>query len=229
MLIYLDQNYASRVGKYLLGQRAHDTFGEFLRVMRLVRPLVPPSPFHVLETRGGYLLPTLQLIFSEFSPGLWVRPYQEVVRLQADRGGIDRRDLLSSEGAWSRPATFEPLDDLLELPLSGSISRRRVVVRELLAERFEVPLSAARHLPFFDLLSQMVAFRSTDNDRADQPSDLNDLLMAATIAPYVDALGTDRYAAEVLRRVGFDRPLFSGRRSDVLRFAAWLDEQQRLN
>jgi hypothetical protein len=46
--------------------------------------------------------------------------------------------------------------------------------------------------------------------------------MAATVAPYVDVLATDRYLAEMLRRVGHGGPVFSGRRPDVLRMAAWL-------
>ncbi len=43
--------------------------------------------------------------------------------------------------------------------------------------------------------------------------------MAATVGPYVDALATDRYLREVLQRVGFEPPVYSGRRQEVLRFA----------
>jgi hypothetical protein len=221
VLVYLDQNHASRVAKFLLGQRAHAAFGELHRALRETKPLIPPSPFHALETRGGYLLPTLQEIFAEFSGGHWVRPYQEVVARQVRRGGLDREDLLHRGGSWSTPATLEPLEDLLELPLGGTLLDRRSAVREALADAFAVTPPQAR-LPFFDLLARLVAFRSLDDERLEHPSDLTDLVMAATVAPYVDALATDRYLAEMLRRVGYDRPLFSGRRPDVLRFADWL-------
>jgi hypothetical protein len=221
VLVYLDQNHASRVAKFLLGQRAHAAFGELHRALRETKPLIPPSPFHVLETRGGYLLPTLQELFAEFSDGYWVRPYQEVVARQVRRGRLDRGDLLHRGGSWSTPATREPLEDLLDLPLEGTLLDRRSAVREALADAFAVAPPQAR-LPFFDLLARLVAFRSLDDERLERLSDLTDLVMAATVAPYVDALATDRYLAEMLRRVGFDRPLFSGRRPDVLRFADWL-------
>jgi hypothetical protein len=224
VLVYLDQNYASRVAKFLLGQRAHAAFGELHRALRETKPLIPPSPFHVLETRGGYLLPTLQEIFGEFSSGYWVRPYQEVVARQVRRGGLNSQDLVHRGGSWSTPATLEPLGNLFQLPLQGTLLDRRSAVREALAQAFDVAPYQAR-LPFFDLLARLVAFRSMDDERLDRPSDLTDLVMAATVAPYVDALATDRYLAEMLRRVGYDRPLFSGRRPGVLRFAGWLRKQ----
>jgi hypothetical protein len=205
VLVYLDQNHASRVAKHLLGQRAHTAFGELHQALREARPLVPPSPFHVLETRGGYLLPTLQELFAEFSRGSWVRPYQEVVLRQVRRGNLDPADLLDPNGDWSTPATLEPLRDLLEVPLEGTLARRRYAVREVLAERFEISPLRVGPLPFFDLLARLVAFRSTDDERSARPSDLTDLVMAATVAPYVDALATDRYLAEMLRRVGYGR------------------------
>src|SRR5690606_2719650 len=58
LLLYLDQNYASRVAKILIGQASHEAFGEVHEA--LVRATerhaggtgpevcVPPSPFHVL-------------------------------------------------------------------------------------------------------------------------------------------------------------------------------------
>lgn len=222
MLVYLDQNHASRIAKYLLGQRAHAEFGEVHKLLMRARPLVPPSPFHVLETRGGYLLPTLKELFAELSQGRWVRPYQEVVRRQAGRGSLDRRDLLSVEGDWNEPANLEPLHDLLEQRIEGRPSLRRESVRKLAAERFGFNPDHASRLPFFSLLGRLVAFRSADAERSAQPSDLTDLIMAATVAPYVDAIATDRYLAELLKRVGYDKPLFSGRRPDVLDFANWL-------
>lgn len=228
MLVYLDQNYASRIAKYVRGQPSNEAFGEVHRALLDARPVVPPSPFHVLETRGGYLLPTLRVLFDRFSPGTWVRPWQEVVRRQALRGALDRSDLLTSSGAWETPATLTPLGCLLDVPLEGTVLARRRTIRAWAARSLDVPDRDARDLPFFDLLARLVAFRSVDAERADRPSDLTDLVMAATVAPYVDALATDRYVSEILGRVGHDGPVFSGRRPDVLRFACWLRERRAL-
>ncbi len=225
MLVYLDQNYASRIAKYVRGQSSHEAFGEVHRALSDAGPVVPPSPFHVLETRGGYLLPTLQLLFDRFSSGTWVRPWQEVVRRQALRGALDRSDLLTSSGDWETPATLTPLTFLLDVPLEGTVVARRRTIRAWAAQWLDVPVRDARGLPFFDLLARLVAFRSVDEERVDRPSDLTDLVMAATVAPYVDALATDRYVSEILGRVGHDGPVFSGRRPDVLRFARWLRER----
>lgn len=225
MLVYLDQNYASRVAKHLLGQASHAAFGQVHDALGEAGACVPPSPFHVLETRGGYLLPTLKGLFAELAGGAWLRPWQEVARRQARRGCVDVDDLLTDRGDWEAAATLDPLKDLLELPLTGSFLRRRLTVRDHAAMRFGLAPGAARSLPFFDLLARLVAFRSRDEERIDRPSDLTDLLMAATVAPYVDALGTDRYVAEMLARVGYEGTVFSGRRPDVLRFAAWLRER----
>jgi len=244
MLVYLDQNYASRVAKVLLGQKGHEPFGELYRALRAartrsprLRPRIPPSPFHVLETRGGYLLPVLQGLYAEFSDGLWVRPWQEVVARQARRlqacadgrgsGGsgsacLDRRDLLHARGDWQAAAELRPLHDLLEQPLSGGFFDRCQVVREALVPRLGITHDQARALPFARLLVRMVAFRSLDSDRDPRPSDLTDLIMAATIGPYVDVLATDRYLRETLQRVGYRTPVFSGRRHEVLRLAALL-------
>lgn len=49
MLVYLDQNHASRMAKHLLGQRGHEAFGRLFQALR-GKALAPPSPFHVLET-----------------------------------------------------------------------------------------------------------------------------------------------------------------------------------
>lgn len=222
MLVYLDQNHASRVAKYLRGQPQHEHFGAVHEALMAARPLVPPSPFHVLETRGGYLLPTLQELFGELSGGYWVRPYQEVVMLQARREALDRRDLLTRAGAWDRQARLEPLQDLLEVRASRDGAQGRLELIDRMADRFEMRPERARRLPFFRLLARLVAFRALDDARRPHASDLTDLVMAATIAPYADALATDRYLREILVRVGHRGPVFSGRRSDVLAFADWL-------
>ncbi|MDZ7801054.1 MAG: hypothetical protein U5K81_09720 [Trueperaceae bacterium] len=223
MLVYLDQNYASRVAKYLRGQPGHAAFGQAYRALEEAAPLVPPSPFHVLETRGGYLLPTLRTLYERFSGGWWVRPYQDVVRRQVRRGGaVAREDLLTRHGDWSVPATLDPLDDLLSVRFEGDASARTGAVTRVVAARFGLPAGQAERMPFVRLLARLVAFRALDDARAPRPSDLTDLVMAATVAPYVDVLATDRYLRETLQRVGVRTPTFSGRRPDVLRFARWL-------
>lgn len=222
MLVYLDQNHASRIAKYLRGQLSHEAFGEAYGALLDAAALVPPSPFHVLETRGGYLLPTLRTVFGQLSRGTWMRPWQQVVRRQASRGALDRADLLTASGDWETAATLDPLRRLLDVTLSGTDLARRRTIRSRAAQWMNVPLRDAEGAPFFELLARLVAFRSVDQERADRPSDLTDLVMAATVAPYVDALATDRYVSEVLGRVGHDGPVFSGRRPDVLRFAHWL-------
>lgn len=226
MLVYLDQNHASRIAKFLLGQPDHEAFGRVHAALRIARPLVPPSPFHVAETRGGYLLPTLRTFFAEFSGGLWVRPWQEVVRRQARRGGVDRGDLLGRGDDWTAPASLAPLADLLEdraeAPLTGGFFARCERVRSDAADRLGLPPERAARLPFFRLLGRLVAFRSLDAERAPRASDAVDLVMAATIAPYVDVLATDRYVRELLLRVGHRGRVFSGRRPDVERLAAAL-------
>jgi hypothetical protein len=241
MLVYLDQNYASRVAKYLLGQKGHEPFGELYRALHAARarpprgrPRIPPSPFHVLETRGGYLLPVLKDLYAEFSDGLWVRPWQEVAarqvrRLEACADGrgsgdrLDRRDLLYARADWETPADLRPLHDLLEEPLSGGFFDRCRRLREALAARLGITPAQARAAPFARLLVRMVAFRSLDSDRGPRPSDLTDLVMAATVGPYVDALATDRYLRETLQRVGYRTPVFSGRHHEVLRLAALVE------
>lgn len=254
VLVYLDQNHASRVAKYLMGQPSHEGFGDLYRALRERRPLVPPSPFHVLETRGGYLLPVLQGLFAEFSPNAWVRPWQQVVARQAApraprpastpvsrpasrpapaHPGPPRSELLATGGDWTRAARLEPLADALELPLTGDFTTRARTARTLLAERLTpmlAPQSRGRQparvaqLPFVELLARLLAFRSLDRERLPQPSDLLDLIMAATVAPYVDALATDRYLREALARVGFRGRVFSGRRPEVAAFARFLRE-----
>lgn len=227
LLVYLDQNYASRVAKYRLGQRSHDHFGTLLRALERARPCVPPSPFHVLETRGGYLLPTLQELFASFADGLWVRPWQEVVERQARRAAVDaapaRDELLGERGDWGTAARLEPLDDLLAVRLEGGFFDRCRDARSALADRLALARDDAPRLPFVRLLARLLAFRSLDVGRGAQPSDLTDLIMAATVGPYVDVLATDRYLRETLQRTGYDRWAFSGRRSEVVRFAELLD------
>ena len=223
-LLYLDQNHASRINKFLLGQGSHEHFGVLYRALDERRVLIPPSPFHVLELRSGYLLPPFKTFYARFSQGLWVRPWQEVVRRQTARGGLHLDDLLTPEGSWERPARLEPLEDILVLELSGSLLERSWGAKDELCERLE--LSTGPTPPFVRWLSRLLAFRSLERERYDRPSDLIDLIMAATLSPYVDVLATDRYMREVLERVGYRGEVYSGRRHEVLALAARLARAQ---
>jgi len=115
LLVYLDQNHASRMAKHRLGQRGHEAFGELYLALK-GRVLAPPSPFHVLETlfpirgpeeKAGYLLPALQDLFSELSQGYWVRPWQEVAVRQ--ERGLSREDFLWRGGKLGGPRRPLPL------------------------------------------------------------------------------------------------------------------------
>ncbi len=221
-LVYLDQNYASRISKFLLGLPHNGVFGEawsaLLAAARAGQILAPPSPFHVLELHGGYLLPTFRAIFSRLSGGYWVRPWQEVVRRQAKRGGVALEDFLTDRGDWDRPADLWPLWDLLDLELSGSFYRRAELVAGFVSDRLGLGERGAS-LPFVRILSRLLAFRSMERTRHERLSDLVDVLMAATVWPYADILATDRYLKEALRRVGYGAGVFSGRSRDVLELA----------
>ena len=238
-LLYLDQNYASRMSKFLLGQPGHDPFGLLYGALEPAQVLVSPSPFHVLELRGGYLLPSFQTFYARFSRGLWVRPWAEVVRRQAARGGLAREDLLSSEGSWDTAAEMSPLEDILDLKFTGGFQERTRSARQALYERLDLGLDfdtdegAARTPPFVWLLSRMLAFRSLERERYTRPSDFTDFIMAATVGPYADVLATDRYLREVMARVGHKSApygggeVYSGRRREVLALAARLGESSR--
>lgn len=236
MLLYLDQNYASRVAKHRLGQTGHEAFAVLDGALRRAvtrapgGPIVPPSPFHVLETRGGYLLPSLRRLFAHYSEGFWVRPWPEVVARQRGAAGAPRaapralEELIGRSGSWRRPADLSPLVGLDALaPPRGGFGLRARAYREELARRLALEPEAAGALPFVWLLARLLAFRSLDRGREPRPSDLLDLVMAATVGPYVDVLATDRYLREALQRVGFRAPVYSGRRQEVLALAAALE------
>jgi len=224
-IVYLDQNYASRIAKFLLGLPHNEVFGVFWReLLAGVRAglwIAPPSPFHALELHGGYLLPTFRQLFAQVSGGYWVRPWQEVVRRQAARGGLVREDFLTRDGSWDRPADLAPLWDLLDLELSGSFHRRAMIAAEAIARRLGLGPAGAG-LPFVRVLARLLAFRSQETARRERLADLVDLVMAATVRPYAQALGTDRFLREALARTGHGRAVFSGRAAEVRAFADWL-------
>lgn len=212
MLVYLDQNYASRMAKHLLGQRGHEVFGELYGALR-GKALAPPSPFHVLETlypirgpqeKAGYLLPALQGLFSELSQGYWVRPWQEVAVRQ--ERGLYREDFLWRRGSWDTPADLSPFQGLPET-LRG-LPYREALEGALKAIKARTGL---KEVPFVRLLAELFARMASDLNRKPRPSDLLDAVMAATVYPYVDLLLTDRYLRGLLpgKSVG-------GRRREVM-------------
>ncbi len=211
MLVYLDQNHASRMAKHLLGQRGHEPFGRLLQALR-GKALAPPSPFHVLETlypqrgpeeKAGYLLPALKEVFAALSGGYWVRPWPEVGVRQEK--GLYREDLLSEEGSWEVPADLSPFQGLPEalrgLPYGEA---HALALREVRAR------TGLKEVPLVRLLAHLLARMASDPHRKPRPSDLLDAVMAATVYPYVDLLLTDRYLRNLLpeRSVG-------GRRREV--------------
>ncbi len=221
MLIYLDQNYASRIAKFLLGQAGNEHFGLLYEALKNSDALIPPSPFHVLELRGGYLLPIFKTLFTQFSKGYWVRPWLEVFKRQLASKSISSDDLLWRGGNWEQSAELTPLQSIVELELYGSFLERSWQARKTLYKLLNYE-SQAPQPPFIQLLARLLAFRSLEPERYARPSDLADLLMAATIAPYVDVLATDRYMREMLKRIGHRGLVYSGRRHEVLGLAALL-------
>ncbi|WP_117238423.1 hypothetical protein [Thermus sediminis] len=214
MIVYLDQNYASRMAKHLLGQRGHEAFGRLFLTLK-GRVLAPPSPFHVLETlypargpreKAGYLLPALKEVFGALSQGYWVRPWQEVARRQ--ERGLYLEDFLWRGGSWEAPADLSPFQGLLDsLPGDLPLAQLRAWIQEEVQRR-----TGLKEVPFVRLLAQLLSESQMDKARKPRRSDLLDFVMAATIYPYVDLLLTDRYLRNLLgvKAVG-------GRRKEVER------------
>jgi len=230
MLVYLDQNYASRIAKFLLGQPSHDSHGLLYQALNQSRVTVPPSPFHVLEAlyparerdlnRRGYLLPALQRVFDQLSQGYWVRPWQEVLERQLSHGGrVLREDFLIHKGNWQTPADLAKLSGITEVRLQGDFLQRAWKMQSVLVEWLKLP-ERAEHIPFIQVLAKLLAFRSMETFRQHAHSDLTDLVMIATVRPYVEILATDRYFMEALNRVGFGHGVYGGRKQEVLRLAS---------
>ena len=223
LLVYLDQNYASRIAKHLLALPGQEAFGEVWEALLALgdRVVAPPSPFHALELHGGYLLPTFRRIFARVGRGWWVRPWPDVVRRQVERGGLAREDFLWRRGRWEEPADLDPLWGLLDLEFEGDFFERAAAARAWARGRLGLA-RAAEAAPFFQLLGRLVAFRSLERSREERASDLVDVIMAATVVPYVDVLATDRSLREALARVGAGLRAWSGRSGEVRALARWL-------
>jgi len=170
VIVYLDQNYASRMAKHLLGQPGHEAFGRLFLALK-GRALAPPSPFHVLETlypargpkeKAGYLLPALMEVF------LW------------------------PGGDWETPADLSPFAGLLQGLPEDPLEARAWALEEIQRR------TGLREVPFTRLLATLLAESRKDKSRKPRPSDLLDFVMAATVYPYVDRLLTDRYLRNLL-------------------------------
>ncbi|HWG85701.1 MAG TPA: hypothetical protein VNT60_09495 [Deinococcales bacterium] len=225
MLVYLDQNYASRIAKHLLGQASHARFGELHAALRRAGAVCPPSQFHVLETRypaterdparRAYLLPTLQELFAGLSGGQWVRPWREVLDRQAARWpAMDGADFLTRDGNWDDPADLGPAASLATREFSGAYEERVWQATAAVLECLDLPRSSER-LPFVQVLAPLLALRSLERYRRPMQSDVADLLMAATVRPYADVLATDRYVRESLARTGWGGKAWGGRDWEV--------------
>lgn len=228
LLLYLDQNYASRIAKHLLGQTGHQPFD--LLYERLCADdtiLCPVSPFHILELRGGYLCPPFQSFFPQLQRGLWVRHWQEILQRQQQSRGVHREDFFTTNGSWDDPANLQPLAWIEEYPLEGHLNKRIRQARTALCERLDLPPEDAT-LPFVDVLARLMAFRSLNNERDPRPSDLADMLIAATTKPYVDILATDRFVREALDRTGLGQGVYSGRYPDLHRLLHDLEQHHPL-
>jgi len=225
VLVYLDQNYASRIAKYLLALPGQEAFGEVWEALLALGDgvVVPPSLFHALELHGGYLLPTFRRMFAQVNGGWWVRPWQEVARRQVERGGLERDDFLWRQGSWEEPADLSPLWGLLDLELEGDFYQRAAAARAWVRRQLGMP-RRAEAAPFFRLLGRLAAFRSLEPVREERPSDLVDVIMVATVAPYVDVIATDRYLREALVRLGEGGRVFSGRNREVRELARFLGQ-----
>ena len=210
MIVYLDQNYASRMAKHLLGQPGHEAFGRLFLELK-GRALAPPSPFHVLETlypargpkeKAGYLLPALMEVFSALSGGLWVRPWQEIAKRQ--ERGLYLEDFLWPRGDWETPADLSPFAGLLQGLPEDPLEARAWALEEIQRR------TGLREVPFTRLLATLLAESRKDKSRKPRPSDLLDFVMAATVYPYVDRLLTDRYLRNLL-----GKKAVGGRRKEV--------------
>ncbi|MCB9637313.1 MAG: hypothetical protein H6728_10755 [Myxococcales bacterium] len=216
MLIYLDQNYASRIAKHLLGQQGHQPFDVLYERLLSYEVLCPASTFHVLELRGGYLCPPFQEFFPKLQRGLWVRPWQDILALQVQHSSARREDFLTSEGSWEHCADLDELAWIEHFALEGHLNKRVKQARNAICEDRKIDPNGPK-LPFVETMARLMAFRSMNNQRDPRGSDFADMVIAATTQPYVDILATDRFVREALDRTGLGKGVYSGRYPDVYR------------
>lgn len=225
IIAYLDQNYVSRIAKFLMGQSGHEVFGELYTALQGSAYIFPASPFHVLELQGGYLLPGFQEIFGQLSKGYWVYHWQEVLAHQLQHERLSPEDLIYQKedpSLWEQEADLSPLEDMVDLPLEGSLNARTRQAQGWL--RGKLDITAQQTPPFLDTLSRCLAFRSLNTERQPHDSDLADLVITATVHPYVTLFGTDRFVREALDRMGMGEGVYSGRTPDLRKLIARLGE-----
>jgi hypothetical protein len=150
------------------------------------------------------------------------RGAKRVPRTFVQRRELNLDDLLTREGSWEEVADVRPLEGILRLELTGGFLERSWQAKDLLCEQLGLAVPTP---PFVQLLVRLLAFRSLEQGRYTRPSDLLDLVMAATVGPYVDVLASDRYLREVMERVGYRGRVYSGRRHEVQQLATDLAEQ----
>jgi hypothetical protein len=215
-LLYLDQNYASRFAKHLLGQPEHQPFDLLYAELLSYEVICPASPFHVLELREGYLKPAFLEFFPKLQRGYWVRPWEAILSAQRERRGLVREDFLTQDGSWEEAASLDALAWIVDLPLEGKLAQRIKAAQLAIVERLDLAPEDTE-LPFVLTLAQLLAFRSLNTQRQPRSSDLADLLIAASIRPYVDIFATDRFVREAFDRLGQGQGVYSGRHPDVQR------------
>ncbi|KGQ21863.1 hypothetical protein [Thermus filiformis] len=230
MLVYLDQNYASRMAKHLLGQKGHvasrsEHLGAFGRLFLALRgsALAPPSPFYHPSLACAKL-------------GAPVKPFPGLLGGPHPRQGPEEKAgyLLPalkrvfgelSQGYWVRPwlevafrqtrgvyredllwrkGSWEEAADLSPLQGLEEGLEGPLAEREERVKQRLMERTGLKEVPFVRLFARLLAQDSLNAARKKRPSDLLDFAMAATLYPYVDLLLTDRYLRALLgpRAVG---------------------------
>lgn len=223
-ILYLDQNFVSRIVKFRLGQKRHEDFGELYEVIKRSDLIVPFGPFHVKEVDGSYLLKSFQSLFEDLSLGYWHRSWRELLQQQIDEKECCAENFLTQEGSWEQLADIQIFKDATSWELVGSLKQRMENAKQQLLGCLQVEFSGdgLGDTAFIEVLSKLLAFRTLNPARQALPSDLLDMVMAATVRPYVEFIATDRFVCEALDRLKLGEGVFSGRKTDVKRLSATL-------